>query len=169
MDDFFDRYRPKRIIDLNIVPILDMLISIIFFLLLSTSFIGYTKLQVPPASVSTVTSPVAPEPLSPKLMVAGKDQKVRLILVWKGEKPGRKIESVDVPADDSRAKIIQEKVFGILKEFNTKYPGEKTLQMGLSPKLPYQFLIASMDAARETVPDVVLIDYNEVQALAAQY
>lgn len=165
IDEYFGKRQPRHILDLNIVPILDMLTTIIFFLLLSTSFMEYTKITIPPAKVSTSSDPVAAPPLAPKIMLVptagGKD---KLILSWRGATPGeliRDIQAADVTL--RRAEILQ-KSEEITREFSRKYEDkEKSIQLGLGAKVPYQDLISLMDGVREVLPDLVLISYREAE------
>lgn len=164
MDNLFERVKPRTGIDLNVVPIMDMLICVIFFLLLSTTFMGYTKLQVPPSSVTTITDPVRPEPLSPKMMAYIFDGQLQIRLEWKGQSPGSK--TIPIAARDlvGRAKKVQDRTAEMIREFKRVYPSETTLQMALSAEIPYQILISMMDGARLLLPDVVLYSYTEVDA-----
>jgi biopolymer transport protein ExbD len=162
------RNRRKEGIDLNVVPILDMLISVIFFLLLATSFMQLTKESVPPSSVSTITDPVAPPPLSARLICVEKGNVTRLILSWIGATPGqvsKELELKDGNSDEARASLLTT-VTQMVEDFSVKYPKEKTLQVGMGAKVPYQKLVTIMDAAKEKLPDVVLFDYSEAEQRA---
>jgi len=169
MDDYFPTRHKRRIIDLNIVPILDMLTTVIFFLLLSTSFMEYTKLTVPPSGVAVITDPLVPPPLGPKLILFKAGKELKAMLTWVGSKPGEAMDSVPITdLDETRVGLVT-LTRKMSKEFITKFPKEKTLQMGLSPKLPYQYLIAGMDGVRENMPDIVLISPLEVAARSRQF
>ena len=69
IDEILQKRPKKRMKDLNIVPILDMLTTVIFFLLMSTSFIEYTKLTLPPASTISSANSSAVPPVAPKMTV----------------------------------------------------------------------------------------------------
>lgn len=148
--------------DLNIVPILDMLVCVIFFLLLTTSFMVLTKQTLPPSSVSTITDPVIPPPVSPKLSLIESNQGLKAQLSWSGLHPGKLEEQV---AKDDRDALIQ-KVGELMQKFAKSYPNEKTLQIGLGAQIEYQNLISVMDAVKEVTPDMVLFDYREAEARA---
>jgi hypothetical protein len=169
MDDFFEKPRRRLVRELNIVPIIDMLTTVIFFLLLSTTFMEYTKLTVPPSKVSTITDPVAPPPLAPKLAFVRQGSGYRLVLSWAGATGGEisKDFQPDAGTDLASPKTAQallEFTKAAVGEFATKFPGEKSLQLGLGRDVAYQGLIAVMDGAREKMPDVVLISYDEAEA-----
>lgn len=168
MDDFLLKPQRRHVRHLNIVPILDMLTTVIFFLLLSTSFIQFTKLTVPPSQVSTITDPIAPPPLAPKLVVvkAGADLH-RLILTWAGKEPGEDARPYRAATDPKKDVPELAALAGkMISDFHTKFPTEKSLQIGLGHDVEYQKLIAVMDGARENMPDIVLISYNEAESRA---
>ena len=158
LDDLFERPRQKKVRDLNIVPILDMFTVIIFFLLLSASFVQFTKLTVPPSGTVTTTDASRALPKTPKLYVgpAGAGQ-LRLVLQWAGAEPG------ELKATASEETLLTESK-KIVDAFLEKNPGESTLQVGLSSRVPYQSLIRVMDGARERMPDIVLLSHRETEA-----
>ena len=170
MDDYFPKRHKRRIVELNIVPILDMLTTVIFFLLLSTSFMEYTKLTVPPSGASVITDPLVPPPLGPRLILfrsSGKE--LRAMLTWSGAKPGEAQETVSISDLDGTRLSLLTATRKLSKEFLVKFPKEKTLQIGLDAKLPYQYLIAGMDGVRDSLPDIVLISPAEVAARSRQF
>jgi biopolymer transport protein ExbD len=155
-DDILRRRPKKHMRDLNIVPILDMLTTVIFFLLMSTSFIEYTKLTLPPAKSEASTAKPGSVPVAPKLWVtAGANHDYKLHLMWEGAKPGS--EKLEVTQADLVPKLKE-----LLKKFAGDYPTEKTLQVSLDKLVKYQILISVMDGARDIVPDVILLSYTEV-------
>ena len=162
----FSKKTPKRHIKhLNIVPILDMLTTVIFFLLLSTSFMEYTKITVPPSMTSVVTvSTPQPPAISPKLLGVNRQGKLQIVLTWTGKTPGQAMESVTLDDPKERRKQILELTTKLIAKFSENYPKEKTIQIGLGQDVPYQDLISLMDGTREKLPDVVLISYNEAEA-----
>lgn len=90
MNDFhFPRRKKSSIDDLNVVPILDMFISIVFFLLLSASMVGMTKIVLPPSGTSSIESGSTKVPINPKLLVIhSSSNAIKVILKWEGTKPG---------------------------------------------------------------------------------
>lgn len=162
-DDFFEKPHKRKIDELNVVPILDMLMSVIFFLLLSTTLIGYTKLEIPPAKISE-ESQLQAVPLSPKLMVRDKGDHYELQLKWQGERPSTLVEKVDrVPGDTNLEKNIRESSEKLASEFLDLYPQEKTIQVGLAEMVNYQVLISVMDGLKTRMQDVVLFSYLDVK------
>lgn len=164
MDDLFQRDKPRSGIDLNIVPIMDMLICVIFFLLLSTTFLGFTNLQVPPSQVTTITDPVRPEPVAPKIMAFIRDNRLQIRMEWNGLRPGERTISIEPQQLMGRALKVQTQTRAMVEEFKKVYPNENTVQVSLSAEIPYQILISLMDGVRERLPDIVLFSYQEVEA-----
>ncbi len=165
MDDFFVKPERKQIRELNLVPVIDMFTTVIFFLILSTSFFAFTKLTVPPAKVSVNTDPLTPPPMSTKLVLgtssaAGQDGNVRLLLSWVGESPGQESRSIAREKVEAEVRLLAE-------EFKKKFPRERTVQLGLVPGLGYQVLIHAMDGVRDQLPDLVLISPEEAAARLA--
>lgn len=165
MDNLFDRPHKREIPELNLVPIIDMFTTVIFFLLLSTVFVAYTKLTVPPAKVSTITEPLAPPPISATLLLGrgSAPDSARVVLEWAGREPGHaQIEAATqhAPNVESPLLVATKK---IISDFHKKYPQEKTIRVALTADAEYQSLVTVMDATQQDVPDVVLISYDEAE------
>lgn len=152
IDDILQRRPRKKAKDLNIVPILDMLVTVIFFLLMSTTFIEYTKLTLPPASTVTAPATNPAPPVAPKISVHAQGTKYLITLIWNGAHPGQK----SIQADEA---TVISKTSEVLKSFVASYPAEKTLQIAMGPTVKYQVLISLMDGARDYTPDMVLTSY----------
>jgi len=156
---FFEKPHRRHVSELNIVPVLDMLTTIIFFLLLSTSFMEFNKLTVPPAQVSTITDPVAPPPLQPRLAVTRVGASYQVLLTWAGPVPGS-VKQADVASAQALFTVLSK----VVKEFKVRFPSESTLQMGLGRDVPFEDLIWAMDAVRESISDIVLYSPEEAEA-----
>ncbi|MBY0469934.1 biopolymer transporter ExbD [bacterium] len=164
MDELFTKPQRRHIKELNIVPILDMLTVIIFFLLMSTSFMEYTKLTLPPSATATVSSAAKIPPLNPKILMVKDGEDLKITLIWGGDKPGEQTQRVGAGRpNDMRLNIIRTTV-EMTESFAKKYPKEKTVQMGAGARVAYQDLISLMDGVRDTLPDIVLISYGEAEA-----
>ncbi|MBU6154164.1 MAG: biopolymer transporter ExbD [Bdellovibrionales bacterium] len=155
IDQILQTKKKKHVQDLNIVPILDMLTTVIFFLLMSTTFMEYTKLTLPPAASVVATGKNATQPVNPRLLLKGQGNgRFLSTLVWGGPNP----DQIQSSADSS---TLLDAVRKQVDRFAAKHPDEKTLQVSLERSLPYQSLISVMDGARERLPDIVLISYFE--------
>lgn len=122
MDDFFVKPERKQIRELNLVPVIDMFTTVIFFLILSTSFFAFTKLTVPPAKVSVNSDPLTPPPMSTKLVLGstpGVEGSVRILLTWVGASPGQESRSIPREKVESEVRLLAE---GFKKNFRSSAP-----------------------------------------------
>jgi len=180
MDNLFQKSKRRHIRELNVVPILDMMTTLIIFLLQITSFMEFTKITIPPSSTSVITDPVRPPPLSPKifLMANEKASSLKVQLMWAGESSGANVEIVKFDKDSSKienAAAVLKAVDKLVNEFRKEFPGEQNFQLGASSSIPYQHVVSAMDgiqaafgpktekAVRE-VANIVLVSYQDVNA-----
>jgi biopolymer transport protein ExbD len=155
----------KGLDELNIVPIMDMFISIIFFLLLSTSMMNYTKHVLPPSGTKAITDSTETKlPLSPKIYIIKKDESYFAIFKWEGANPGSNKTELKADFMDKPEHLVEE-IKKFVGEFKKLNPLEKTIQITMQSDLPYQMLISVMDALREMMPDVVLSTYKSADGL----
>jgi len=166
LDLFVLSKKRHEIPDLNVVPILDMLISVIFFLLLTTTFLQFTKQSLPPSSLAKITSPPRPPPVQAKLMGVMKGDSIHIVLNWNGETPGSvsKIVALDPAKTEESQKALLQTTTEMITDFSGRFPAEKTIQIGLGENVPYQDLITIMDGAKDKLPDMVLFSYQEATA-----
>jgi len=132
-----------------------MLVTIIFFLLLSTTFIQYNKLTIPPSKTSIVTDSAAHPMQARMLFIQISQTEGKLILQWVGTTPGVYVQKLSL--NDDRA--LAEKAHEFAKRYKETFKDERTLQLGLGPKINYSKLITIMDSARDFLPDIVLLSH----------
>lgn len=165
-DTFFEKPARRSQKDLNIVPILDMLVTIIFFLLSTAGFLEYTKLTVPPSATSVAAPTKTEPPLSPRMYLVQSGADLRLVFAWTGGRPGQKSATIAGQGEDRRKSLLEQaKRFS--GDFLESHPGEKTVQLGLGPDVPYQDLVTLMDGVRDALPDMVLISYDDAVGRAS--
>jgi biopolymer transport protein ExbD len=145
----------------DLVPILDGLTAVIFFMLLSISFIGITKLTVPPSSASVSTSTEVP--ISGRVIAQLEGDMISVKLEWIGQKPGSVTQKAKRALSDAKNSDLVDAVEKLAIQFKAKFPEEKTIQIALASKLNYQELISVMDGLRknELYEDLVLSSYTE--------
>lgn len=148
----------------DLVPILDGLTAVIFFMLLSLSFIGITKLTVPPSttSVASVSNEV---PVSGRLVAQVQGEIVNLRMEWIGPNPGSISEKATRLDPGQKNLDLVAAVEKLAIQFKEKFPAEKTIQIALAAKMNYQELISVMDGFRkdERYQDLVLSSYTEAE------
>lgn len=169
MNEFgFPKRAKKSIDELNIVPILDMFVAIVFFLLLSASMVGMTKIVLPPSATTSVASDSPKRPLNPKLLVfnpkGAEQDTVKVILKWEGATPGSQVITVKEDIFKNE-KIAIDEIKEMVAKFKEKFPEEKTIQISMQSKVPYQWLVSAMDGVRELLPDMVLNSYTLADAM----
>jgi biopolymer transport protein ExbD len=149
----FDSIGRRHFPEPDLVPILDALTSVIFFLLLSATFMTLTKLTVPPATVASLKSTEA-VPLNPMYIVSERNGELILKLTWKGVEPGeiRKQVARVMPRNQELFNTTQL----LMAEFAKKFIDQKTMQISLSSQIQYQELITVMDGIRRKYQDIVL-------------
>lgn len=151
----------------ELVPILDALTCIIFFLMYTTTFMELTSLTVPPSAVSVISKndPIVGVPVSPKLFVDVKDQSLIIKLKWTGSAPGSTSKKIDRSDPERYSKELQEVVATVVAEFTSKFPNEKSIQIAISERGTYQELVSVMDGTIKSVPDVVLLSPDDVKSM----
>ncbi len=157
---------PKRrtIDDINVIPIVDLFTTIIFFLLISSGFVAYTKLSLPPSIVSAAPpESVSEPPLSPRVHLVERDGSVDLELLWFGSAPGRQTVTLGRSNSQIADATIREASESAWRSFAETHDHPKAVQLGLSARLPYRYLIAAMDGLKKANSQVVLISYNSVE------
>ncbi len=163
-EDFDSVAHKAHIPEPELVPILDALVSVIFFLLLSTTFIELTKITVPPSQTSVVTDPQVPPPPSPKLYIKVENGKtLHLKLKWAGRNPDSIKKTVERSATNARSREVESMALDIVKEFKAKFPDEKSIQMIFSENATYQELISVMDGVRVEIQDIVLLSPEDMK------
>lgn len=149
---------------IDLVPIIDAMTCVIFFLLLSSTFIEFTKITMPQAVSSVVTASTTNEPpLTPKLIGVIKGNYIHMVLSWNGKKPDHFSKRVLRDPKNGRSEALQATTQGIVQEFKKIFPQEQALLLGFSPAVTYQEMISTMDGARQEVSDLVMVSWTESQ------
>ncbi|MBL7545479.1 MAG: biopolymer transporter ExbD [Bdellovibrionaceae bacterium] len=149
----------------ELVPILDALTCIIFFLMYTTTFMELTSLTLPPSAVSVVSKSdsSAGVPLIPKLFIDIKDQTLVLKLKWMGQAPGNVVRKLERTKPERYSAELEKTVNEIVTEFAKRFPSEKSLQIAIADRGTYQELISIMDGITKSIPDVVLLSPDDVK------
>ncbi len=148
----------------DLVPILDGLTAVIFFMLLSLSFIGITKLTIPP-STTTTASLSQDIPVSGRVIAKLEGESINVKLEWMGSQPGALSEIASRMKPDKKNMNLIEAVEKLALRFKEKFPQEKTIQIAMAGQLNYQELISVMDGLRKNklYEDLVLSSYTEAE------
>lgn len=148
----------------ELVPILDALTCIIFFLMYTTTFMELTSLTLPPSAVSVVKEQNVADgnPLTPKIFVNIVNSNLEVILKWTGSAPGKIKKTISRFKSERYSKDLEIAMTVLIKEFVKKFPKEKTIQLGLAEGSTYQELITIMDGIRKNIQDIVLMSPDDV-------
>ena len=164
MFDFESTTERRHAPEPDLVPILDGLTAVIFFLLLSISFIGITKITMPPSAVSAA-SPTNETPVSGRVIAQLEGNTVNLKLEWIGNNPGSVSEKAPRAGAEEKNEKLVEAAQKLAQQFKEKFPAEKTIQIALAAQMNYQEMISIMDGLRkdEMYEDLVLSSYTEAE------
>ena len=147
----------------DLVPIMDALTSVIFFLLFSTTFMRLTQVPLPPSALAASKSNDE-TPLSPKLyLVLEKNNQLLLRLNWSGKNPGHSEATLVRTSFRESSTELMQKTKDLLIQFKEKLNYDQSLQVALDADANYQELITVMDGAREVFQDLVLMSPDEVK------
>lgn len=148
--------------EINLTPILDMLVSIIFFLLIFCVFNQLTQITLP-ATTRAAGVDASSRRLSAELMIlrAGADR-VRFVMRWSGESPGsydRYIARTQLKSNQAWTEATR----SFIEEFARKYPAEKTLHLGLDRAFSYQHLVTIIDAVKPKFQELALLSPDKIR------
>lgn len=162
MDDFIvHRKKRKGIIELQIAPVLDMLVAVIFFLLLSTTFVEFTKQSIPPMVISSVTDPKKTEVVAPKVLAMRDATSLTVMLTWGGAAPGKYVRVLPSKEEKTPSADVIRILDQMIKDFQIIYPNETTVQVGFNEVATMQDVLSVMDAVAARLPDIALISYQD--------
>ena len=132
---------------INLVPILDALVTLVAFLLFSSVFLAIVVIDTPAPLLAPAHEQI--EKLKEKpLQLTAHIQEDRIIISdWSGSREAHTIPNVaDPKTGESRYDI--EKFHGILLGIKTRHPKESKLIVKPVPGVSYESLVGIMDAAR---------------------
>ena len=159
MHDFLTKPKRKHIKEIPLAPILDLLVVVIFFLILSASFVELRQNIIPPSSSSVISTAVMDSnsiPLNPKLLIMSKKGTVSLLLKWQGSRPGQILKKIKISHtnyDEELKNSTQE----IVKEFKKNYPNQNQIQLGWHGDMIYQSVLTTVDGVVLEIKDLVLL------------
>ncbi len=171
MADFLLKPKHRHIKEIPLAPILDLLVVVIFFLILSASFIEVRQNTLPPSSTAKAeVTADQPEtlPLNPKVLVVQKNNEFLLLLKWFGAKPGQIEKKSPLFALDQKYNFeLKQQAAALVTEFLKDHPLEKSIQIGYAGKTHFQDVISVFDGVFSVTKDIVLLSDQETEALAS--
>jgi biopolymer transport protein ExbD len=133
--------RDQKQIELNLVPILDTMVTLIGFLLFTTSFLSLVSIEspFPMASPQEVVEKIKEKPLQLTLTLRENEAEI-----WS---PFEKIPSQTIP-NTSPGNPDVAKIHEALLGVKQKFPNDTKLVIVPHPGMTYDVLISVMDSAR---------------------
>ncbi len=137
-----------REINLNLVPILDALVTLTAFLLFSSSFLALVVIDSPVPLVSSAQVQLEKIKDKPLQLTVHIQENQIIISDWSGSREHHVIRNIQDPTtQESRYDL--EKFHVLLVEIKQRYPHETKLILKPISGVAYEVLVDIMDAARE--------------------
>ena len=167
MHDFLKKPKRHHAKEIPLAPILDLLTVVIFFLILSASFIEMRQDTLPPSSTTvakgTSVDPNSP-PLNPKLIMGMRDNQIILLMKWFGVNPGQEVKILKISQKDYDQQL-KKSAFEIVKNFKKIYPVDTHIQLGWQGKIKYQMVLTLINGVSMEVKDLVFLSPEESEIL----
>jgi biopolymer transport protein ExbD len=167
MHDFLKKPKRHHIKEIPLAPILDLLTVVIFFLILSASFIEMKQNTLPPSSTIASKNESTPStilPLNPKLIMGKNNGHMVLLLKWFGATPGQIFKKVKL-SNDSYDLLLKTNASDLLNDFLKKYPKESQIQLGWQGDIKYQTVLEVVDGVIPFLKDLVFMSPEESEIL----
>jgi biopolymer transport protein TolR len=161
--------------ELNIVPYLDILMNLIIFMLLSMTglaFFGMLNVNAPNYGNAAA---VVPDSTTPKLLLSVLISKKGFFVAGTGAVLGEQADGQSPTSSTEGAPTIPRKADGSFDfdtlntkmiEIKTAFPNETKVIIGAEADIPYESLIQTMDAIRETFGKERKILFSDVTLAA---
>ncbi len=147
---------------LDLVPILDALVVVIFFLVLSMSFTEFTQITMPPTEVSESPEESTPSDkktsLNPKLFAKANNGSIHLALTWAGGLQNIYQSKINIAGDQHEK--IQAEAARLVEQFKNRFPNENLLIVSANRDLRFQDFVALIDGSKTKITDVIMGSYS---------
>ncbi|MBI2606712.1 MAG: biopolymer transporter ExbD [Deltaproteobacteria bacterium] len=141
------RSTSPREIQLNLVPVLDALVTLIAFLLFTSAFLAIVAIDTPAPMLAPPDEQLELLKEKPLQLTAYIQAEQILVSDWSGSREAHKIPSVPDPKTGELRYDI-EKFHQTLLEIKSRHPDEAKLIVKPEGGVSYESLIGIMDAAR---------------------
>jgi biopolymer transport protein ExbD len=132
---------------INLVPMLDALVTIVAFLLFTTAFLSIGMIDTPAPTLSSAPEQVEKMKEKPLQLTATITENKIFITDWSGSRESHTISSVTDPKT-GEPKYDFEKFHQTLVEIKHRHPKEVKLVFKPTNGIAYETLVALMDTAR---------------------
>lgn len=134
-------------VNINLVPMLDALVTLVSFLLFTTAFISIVFIDTPAPQVSPATEQIEKLKEKPLQLTAYIQEKQIIISDWSGSRENHTIASTTDP-QSGELKYDYEKLHQTLLAIKTRHPTETKLILKPDSGVSYEALVGIMDSAR---------------------
>lgn len=134
-------------IELNLVPILDTLITLIAFLLFTSAFISIAFIDTPVPMLAPAAEQIKKLDEKPLQLTAHIQENQIFISDWTGSRESHKIPNV-TDSSTGESQYDLEKFHQTLTEIKGRHPKEVKLILKPQGGVSYESLVGVMDAAR---------------------
>ena len=134
-------------INVNLVPMLDALVTLVAFLLLSMAFVSIAMIDTPAPLLAPAEAQVEKIKEKPLQLTAFIQEKQIIISDWSGSRLNHKILSI-TDSKTGELRYDYEKLHQLLLNIKSKYPKESKLILKPDSGVSYEALVGIMDAAR---------------------
>lgn len=135
-------------INLNLVPILDALVTLVSFLLLTTTFFAIAVIDTPTPLLAPAEEQIEKLKEKPLQLTAYVYADKIMISDWSGSRELHTIINIPDPQKNGEQKYDLEKLHQIIVGIKTRHPTETKLILKPESTVNYESLVSIMDAVR---------------------
>lgn len=160
---------------INLVPMLDALVTLVSFLLMTMGYMAISAIETPAPMLAPPDDQVKEleKPKEPPLQLTAEFERDNTILLhdWMGSRVNFKVSPKDDPSEPGKKIFDVEEFHKKLIEVKGKYPKETQLILKPSPGVSYENLVTLMDSGRyfektDVVPENVREELAKARAQA---
>ncbi|MBI3542847.1 MAG: biopolymer transporter ExbD [Deltaproteobacteria bacterium] len=155
-------------VQLNLVPMLDALVTLVSFLLMTMGYMAIAVIDTPAPMLAAPAEQIKEmKKEEPPLQLTLEIQAERILVHdWTGSRENHMIPSKDDPAKLGEKTYDLEALHQRLLDIKKRHPKERQLILKPEPGVPYDSLISIIDSGRffektDTVPQEVLDEANK--------
>ena len=155
-------------VNINLVPMLDALVTLVTFLIFTTSFLSIAAIETPAPQLAPASEQVEKLKEKPLQLTAFIQEKQIVISDWSGSRENHRIASVlDPTLGEYRYDL--ESFHKTLIEIKSRHPNETKLILKPEGGVSYESIVGIMDSARnfdeKSDPSMIKKDENGTEVI----
>jgi biopolymer transport protein ExbD len=139
--------RPEEV-NINLVPMLDALVTLVAFLLFSMAFVSIAVIDTPAPLLAPADEQQEKLKEQPLQLTAHVQENQIVLTDWAGSRVNKTIPSVQDPADPEKTRYDLESLHKALLEIKEKFPKETKLILKPNAGVAYEAIVGIIDASR---------------------